>query len=121
MDDEVDAEQLGVTTALERTVELDSRLRQAIHDTHMVSSDFGTSPDTEEAEREALLAVKCAVPRSSCPVLCGARKRGGRGAGPRSIVPWHLTRVRRASGARRAKKMNSLSFAMMRYMRVHTT
>lgn len=60
MEDDMDAEQLGVATALERTVELERRLRQAIHDTHAVTSDFDTAAETADAERDALLAVKCA-------------------------------------------------------------
>ena len=99
----MDAEQLGVTTALERTVELDSRLRQAIHDTHMVSSDFGTSPDTEEAEREALLAVKCAVPRPFCPVLCMVVVMVV--GGGQKYCAMAFTRVRCALGARRTENM----------------
>lgn len=55
---QVDAEQLGIATALERTCALEARLRQAIQDTHVVSRDYGHDAEAAERENDALLGIK---------------------------------------------------------------
>lgn len=54
----MDAEQLGVAMALERTCALEARLRQAIQDTHVLSRDYEHDVDAADREHEALLSIK---------------------------------------------------------------
>ena len=59
MDEQVDIDAAGVTTALERICALESRLRQAIQATHPLSSSFDKDFVAADREREALLVVRC--------------------------------------------------------------
>lgn len=54
------ADVLGVITALERTCELESRLRQCIQDTHPLTTTLDWDFETADREREGLLAIRCA-------------------------------------------------------------
>ena len=66
MDENVDIDAAGVTTALERICALESRLRQAIQATHPLSSSFDKDFVAADREREALLVVRYpAIARSS--------------------------------------------------------
>ena len=56
-DEEIDA--IGVITALERTCELESKLRQAIQDTHPLTTTLDWDFNAADREREALLAIRC--------------------------------------------------------------
>ncbi|KAK9843291.1 hypothetical protein WJX74_009912 [Apatococcus lobatus] len=58
MDENVDIDAAGVTTALERICALESRLRQAIQATHPLSSSFDKDFVAADREREALLVVR---------------------------------------------------------------
>ena len=53
---------LGVISALERTCELEARLRQAIQDTHPLTTTLDWDFHSADREREALLAIRCAAP-----------------------------------------------------------
>jgi hypothetical protein len=58
--DEEDADDaLGVISALERTCELEGRLRQAIQDMHPLTTTMEWDFLAADREREALLAVRC--------------------------------------------------------------
>ncbi|KAI3427948.1 hypothetical protein D9Q98_006338 [Chlorella vulgaris] len=48
---------LGVVTALERTCELEAKLRQAIQDTHPLTTTLDWDFNSADREREALLAI----------------------------------------------------------------
>lgn len=61
------ADVLGVITALERTCELESRLRQCIQDTHPLTTTLDWDFEAADREREGLLAIRCA----------GVRRPGG--------------------------------------------
>ena len=77
-----DAEQvdaLGVITALERTCELESRLRQAIQDTHPLTTTLDWDFQTADREREALLAIRWGWQAGP-----GALQGGGGGSRPNS-------------------------------------
>ncbi len=47
----------GVSAALEKIIALESRLRQAIQNSHPLSSSFDRDVASADKEREALLAV----------------------------------------------------------------
>lgn len=51
---------LGVIAALERTCELEARLRQAIQDTHPLTTTLDWDFNAADREREGLLAIRCA-------------------------------------------------------------
>ena len=51
----------GVSAALEKIVALESRLRQAIQNSHPLSNSFDRDVAAADREREALLAVGCNV------------------------------------------------------------
>lgn len=51
---------LGVITALEKTCELEAKLRQAIQDTHPLTTTLDWDFHAADREREALLAIRCA-------------------------------------------------------------
>lgn len=53
-----DYDALGVIYALERTCELESRLRQAIQQTHPLTTTLDWDFDAADREREALLAIR---------------------------------------------------------------
>ena len=70
----------GVSAALEKIVNLESRLRQAIQNSHPLSNSFERDVAAADREREALLAIGCAVsiPKAvgsiSCPsIACKAQ------------------------------------------------
>ncbi len=52
---------LGVIAALERTCELEARLRQAIQDTHPLTTTLDWDFNAADREREGLLAIRCAA------------------------------------------------------------
>ena len=58
-DDEEHVDAVGVITALERTCELEARLRQAIQDTHPLTTTLDWDFHAADREREALLAIRC--------------------------------------------------------------
>ena len=64
------ADVLGVITALERTCELESRLRQCIQDTHPLTTTLDWDFEAADREREGLLAIRCAGVRP--PGRCAA-------------------------------------------------
>ena len=64
---------LGVITALERTCELEARLRQAIQDTHPLTTTLDWDFHAADREREGLLAIRCALRGPGC----GRRGRAG--------------------------------------------
>ena len=70
---------LGVITALERTCELESKLRQAIQDTHPLTTTLDWDFHAADREREALLAIRWAAPGPPKPP--GSRQEGLGGAG----------------------------------------
>ena len=49
---------LGVIAALERTCELEAKLRQAIQDTHPLTTTLDWDFNAADREREALLAIR---------------------------------------------------------------
>jgi hypothetical protein len=49
---------LGVVSALERTCELEAKLRQAIQDTHPLTTTLDWDFHAADREREALLAIR---------------------------------------------------------------
>ena len=53
-----DFDSLGVINALERTCELESKLRQAIQQTHPLTTTLDWDFDIADREREALLAIR---------------------------------------------------------------
>lgn len=64
---------LGVVTALERTCELESRLRQAIQDTHPLTTTLDWDFHAADREREALLAIRRApTPPPTLPTSTAA-------------------------------------------------
>ncbi len=92
-DQEEYVDALGVITALARTCELEARLRQAIQDTHPLTTTLDWDFDAADKEREGLLAVRCggAAPQlaSACPLLCAV------GVGVPGRVPsWRLANTR---------------------------
>lgn len=54
----MDAEELGVTVALEKICALESKLRQAIQGTHTLHRSFGRDMGAVDREREALLLIR---------------------------------------------------------------
>lgn len=58
-DGQLDA--LGVITALERTCFLESALRQAIQDTHPLTTTLDWDFHAADRERQALLAITCVL------------------------------------------------------------
>jgi hypothetical protein len=64
--DDVDA--LGVINALERTCELEAKLRQAIQQTHPLTTTLDWDFSAADKEREALLAIRYA--RSHALMSC---------------------------------------------------
>lgn len=60
-DEEEYVDQLGVITALERTCELESRLRAAVQATHPLTTTLDWDFNAADKEREALLAIRCAM------------------------------------------------------------
>ncbi|EIE26162.1 hypothetical protein COCSUDRAFT_61152 [Coccomyxa subellipsoidea C-169] len=52
-----EVDDLGVSAALEKIISLESRLRQAIQNSHPLSSSFDRDAASADREREALLAV----------------------------------------------------------------
>ena len=81
---------LGVITALERTNELESRLRQAVQDTHPLTTTLDWDFNAADQEREALLAIRCGA-RAQLPVAgCGCCAAGAAAAAalwPTSLLP----------------------------------
>lgn len=75
-DQEEYVDALGVISALERTCELEARLRQAIQDTHPLTTTLDWDFDAADREREGLLAVRCGGGAlrlaSACPLSCAA-------------------------------------------------
>jgi hypothetical protein len=63
-----DPEALGIINALERTCELEARLRAAIQQTHPLTTTLEWDFVQADKEREALLAIRCAR-------RAGARRR----------------------------------------------
>lgn len=59
-DEEEYVDALGVITALERTCELESKLRQCIQDTHPLTTTLDWDFNAADREREGLLAIRCA-------------------------------------------------------------
>lgn len=57
-----ECDETGVTAALEKICALESRLRQAIQNSHPLSTSFGSDPVAADRERDALLSVGCAHP-----------------------------------------------------------
>lgn len=53
-----DFDSLGVINALERTCELESKLRQAIQQTHPLTTTLDWDFSAADREREALLAIR---------------------------------------------------------------
>jgi hypothetical protein len=53
-----DYDALGVINALERTCELESKLRQAIQQTHPLTTSLDWDFQAADKEREALLAIR---------------------------------------------------------------
>ena len=53
-----DVDSLGVINALERTCELESKLRQAIQQTHPLTTSLEWDFSAADKEREALLAIR---------------------------------------------------------------
>ena len=51
----------GVSAALEKIVSLESRLRQAIQNSHPLSNSFERDAASADREREALLVVGCGL------------------------------------------------------------
>lgn len=64
---------LGVITALERTCELEARLRQAIQDTHPLTTTLDWDFNAADREREGLLAIRCAAMAGVLPPGGGVR------------------------------------------------
>lgn len=56
-----DLDSLGVINALERTCELESKLRQAIQQTHPLTTTLDWDFNAADREREALLAIRQVV------------------------------------------------------------
>ena len=56
-----DPDDTGVSAALEKIVSLESRLRQAIQNSHPLSKSFERDAASADREREALLAVGCVL------------------------------------------------------------
>lgn len=52
---------LGVINALEKTCELEAKLRQAIQDTHPLTTSMDWDFSAADREREALLAIRCGL------------------------------------------------------------
>ena len=84
--DESSVGDVGVATALGRICALEAKLRQAIQHTHLLSSSFESDPAAADREREALLAIRCAIlqdttaltslwPLHLCVVCCLALQR----------------------------------------------
>ena len=61
----IEPDDTGVSAALEKIVSLESRLRQAIQNSHPLSSSFERDAASADREREALLAVGCGVKEQS--------------------------------------------------------
>ena len=61
MGDYETAEEAGVAAALERICALESRLRQAIQDTHNLTSSLTRDMGAVDREREALLLIRSAA------------------------------------------------------------
>ena len=94
---------LGVIAALERTCELEARLRQAIQDTHPLTTTLDWDFNAADREREGLLAIRCAAgggvasrgergapPPSSTAATCScALKRAAAAAVSKSAAWWH--------------------------------
>ncbi len=59
MEDDEYVDALGVVSALEKTCELEARLRQAIQDTHPLTTSMDWDFNAADKEREALLAIRC--------------------------------------------------------------
>lgn len=58
MDFEDDYNLVGVINALERTCELEAKLRQAIQQTHPLTTTLDWDFEAADREREALLAIR---------------------------------------------------------------
>lgn len=56
-----ESDETGVSAALEKIISLESRLRQAIQNSHPLSSSFDRDAASADREREALLAVGCVL------------------------------------------------------------
>jgi hypothetical protein len=56
-----DFDAMGVINALERTCELEAKLRQAIQQTHPLTTTLDWDLDAADREREALLAIRCGI------------------------------------------------------------
>jgi len=53
-----DADVIGVINALERICELESKLRQAVQQTHPLTTSLDWDFDAADRERQALLAIR---------------------------------------------------------------
>lgn len=96
---------LGVITALERTCELEARLRQAIQDTHPLTTTLDWDFNAADKEREGLLAIRCgrqgrcsspAGARRRVVVRCWRRRRGARRVPCSALQPMLLCLLARA-------------------------
>ncbi len=67
----------GVTAALEKIRVLESRLRQAIQNSHPLSTSFGSDPVAADRERDALLSVGCAQLSVAPPPACACALAAG--------------------------------------------
>lgn len=85
---------LGVIAALERTCELEARLRQAIQDTHPLTTTLDWDFNAADREREGLLAIRCAARAGWCGVgAAGARPPPLTAAPARSFVAVQLRQL----------------------------
>ena len=92
MEDEEYGAALGVIIALERTCELEARLRQAIQDTHPLTTTLDWDFHAADQERGALLALRCGGGQGPRGGACSACTRRLGSSRPRAAP-----RARRAS------------------------
>lgn len=83
---------LGVIAALERTCELEARLRQAIQDTHPLTTTLDWDFNAADREREGLLAIRCAAQAGVASRGSGVRCRRRRQPPPARAVSAPLLR-----------------------------
>lgn len=77
-DEEEYVDALGVITALEKTCELETKLRQAVQATHPLTTTLDWDFNAADREREALLAIRCGAGGHRCspsPSLARADSR----------------------------------------------